>query len=105
MISDGARSGGGLIKVVIPADEKTVGDLLQSVVQGSAAALEPEVPLSTASSGVHPTLRGETAKDGGPGMSGLGKENGRASHDAHLSAIKPREDAAAGADEAASSVA
>jgi lipoprotein-releasing system permease protein len=41
LISRGARSGGALIKGVIPADEKTVGDLLQSVVQGSAAALEP----------------------------------------------------------------
>jgi lipoprotein-releasing system permease protein len=42
LISRGARSGGALVKGVIPADEKTVGDLLQSVVQGSAAALEPE---------------------------------------------------------------
>src|ERR1700750_2539091 len=41
LFSQGARSGGGLIKGVIPADEKTVGDLLQSMVQGSAAALEP----------------------------------------------------------------
>ncbi len=41
LISRGARSGGGLIKGVIPRDEKTVGDLLQSVVQGSAAELEP----------------------------------------------------------------
>jgi lipoprotein-releasing system permease protein len=43
LISRGARSGGGLIKGVIPADEKTVGNLLQSVAQGSAAALEPVV--------------------------------------------------------------
>ena len=62
LISHGARSGGGLIKGVIPADEKTVGDLLQSVVQGSAAELEPV------------------------------SESGRASHDAHLSAMKLRED-------------
>jgi lipoprotein-releasing system permease protein len=41
LISHGARSGGGLIKGVIPADEKTVGDLLQSVKEGSAKALEP----------------------------------------------------------------
>jgi lipoprotein-releasing system permease protein len=41
LISHGARSGGGLIKGVIPADEKTVGDLLQSVREGSASALEP----------------------------------------------------------------
>jgi lipoprotein-releasing system permease protein len=41
LISHGARSGGGLIKGVIPADEKTVGDLLQSVRDGSAKELEP----------------------------------------------------------------
>jgi lipoprotein-releasing system permease protein len=41
LISRGARSGGALIKGVIPKDEKTVGDLLQSVRQGSAEALEP----------------------------------------------------------------
>jgi lipoprotein-releasing system permease protein len=42
LISRGARSGGALIKGVVPADEKTVGDLLQSVVQGSVAELEPQ---------------------------------------------------------------
>jgi lipoprotein-releasing system permease protein len=96
LISHGARSGGGLIKGVIPADEKTVGDLLQSVVQGSAAALGPE---ATNADSLHPTLRGETAKDGAPGFSRLGRENSR------LSAIKPREGSAAGADGALGSVA
>jgi lipoprotein-releasing system permease protein len=78
LISHGARSGGGLIKGVVPADEKTVGDLLQHVVQGSAKGLEPV-----------------------PGQ----EESGRALHDAHLSAIKPREGSAAGADGALSLVA
>jgi lipoprotein-releasing system permease protein len=41
LISRGARSGGALIKGVIPVDEKTVGDLLQSTVSGSADALSP----------------------------------------------------------------
>ncbi|MEG9435373.1 ABC transporter permease [Edaphobacter sp. HDX4] len=41
LISRGVRSGGGLIKGVIPADEKTVGDLLQKITDGSAVALEP----------------------------------------------------------------
>jgi lipoprotein-releasing system permease protein len=41
LISRAQRSGGALIKGVIPADEKTVGDLLQSMVQGSAKALDP----------------------------------------------------------------
>src|SRR6185312_974628 len=39
LVSRGARSGGALIKGVIPKDEKTVSDLLQSVKVGSAAAL------------------------------------------------------------------
>jgi lipoprotein-releasing system permease protein len=52
LISHGARSGGGLIKGVIPADEKTVGDLLQSVKDGSAAELEPVGLLSTALNGL-----------------------------------------------------
>jgi lipoprotein-releasing system permease protein len=41
LISRSQRSAGGLIEGVIPADEKTVGDLLQSMVQGSALTLEP----------------------------------------------------------------
>jgi lipoprotein-releasing system permease protein len=41
LISRGSRSGGALMKGVIPEDERTVGDLLQSVVEGSAVALEP----------------------------------------------------------------
>ncbi|QNI35413.1 FtsX-like permease family protein [Edaphobacter albus] len=41
LISRGARSGGGLVKGVIPAEEKTVGDLLQKIYEGSAEALEP----------------------------------------------------------------
>jgi len=41
LISRGARSGGALIKGILPKDERTVGDLLQSVVAGSAKSLEP----------------------------------------------------------------
>jgi lipoprotein-releasing system permease protein len=45
LISHGARSGGALIKGILPRDEKTVGDLLQSMVQGSAKELEPVAPV------------------------------------------------------------
>jgi len=48
LISRGARSGGGLIKGVIPADERTVGDLLQKVREGSAEGLNPEAPAAAA---------------------------------------------------------
>ena len=39
LISRGAKSGGGLIKGVVPEQEETVSDLLQSVKQGSSAGL------------------------------------------------------------------
>lgn len=41
LISRGARSGGALIKGIVPADELKIGDLLQSTRQGSFAALAP----------------------------------------------------------------
>jgi lipoprotein-releasing system permease protein len=58
LISRGARSSGGLIKGVIPADEKTVGDLLQKVNEGSAAALEP-VDTSVSAQPVPPIVIGQ----------------------------------------------
>lgn len=45
LVSRGAKSGGALIKGVVPADERTVSDLLQQVNQGSAAALEKTGPM------------------------------------------------------------
>ncbi|WP_263365665.1 ABC transporter permease [Edaphobacter bradus] len=53
LVSRGARSGGALIKGVIPEEERTVSDLLQAVKGGSSAALEPAavgtklLPMST----------------------------------------------------------
>ena len=41
LVSRAQRSAGALVKGIIPADEKTVGDLLQHLVAGSAEALEP----------------------------------------------------------------
>jgi len=43
LISRGARSGGALIKGIVPADELGVGNLLQSIQQGSAADLQPKL--------------------------------------------------------------
>jgi lipoprotein-releasing system permease protein len=92
LISRGARSGGALVKGVIPADERTVGDLLQSVKEGSAEALEPV----GGAGGVHPTLRGEAAKDGAPGLSSAGDSSaggssagGSASEPSAVQAIPP----------------
>ncbi len=39
LISRGTRSGGALVKGIVPADERTVSDLLQTVKQGSASSL------------------------------------------------------------------
>jgi lipoprotein-releasing system permease protein len=41
LISRGAKSGGALIEGIVPQDQNSVSDILQSVKQGSAAALEP----------------------------------------------------------------
>jgi len=41
LISRGPRARGAVLKGMIPADERRVGDLLNSVKQGSAAELEP----------------------------------------------------------------
>ena len=41
LISRGSRSGGALIKGIVPSDERRVSDILQSVRDGSAAALDP----------------------------------------------------------------
>ena len=47
LISRGARSGGAEVQGVIPADEHTVSDLLQSVKLGSAEPLEPVASSET----------------------------------------------------------
>ena len=41
LISRGVRSNGALIEGIVPVDQRTVGDLLQTMVEGSAAGLEP----------------------------------------------------------------
>jgi lipoprotein-releasing system permease protein len=55
LISRGARSGGALIKGVIPSEEETVSDLLQSVKEGSSESLAPAPPLRTDASGAPAT--------------------------------------------------
>ncbi|HUZ96951.1 MAG TPA: ABC transporter permease [Edaphobacter sp.] len=63
LISRGVRSGGALIKGVIPADERKVGDLLQSVVAGSAAGLEPVDAADTAETHVPESGRGAPSSE------------------------------------------
>ncbi|OJV41905.1 MAG: permease [Acidobacteriales bacterium 59-55] len=52
LVTRGARSGGALIKGILPKDEKTVGDLLQSMVEGSAKDLEPVATVNANSTAV-----------------------------------------------------
>jgi lipoprotein-releasing system permease protein len=56
LISRGARSGGALIKGIVPADEATVGNLLQSVNEGSAAELAPDLSGGSAANELAPPL-------------------------------------------------
>lgn len=58
LISRGARSGGGLLKGIVPAKERTVSDLLQSVTKGSAAVLS-----STGSLALPPVVLGSDLAD------------------------------------------
>jgi len=55
LISRGARSGGALIKGIVPADELRVGDLLQAVNRGSAAEL---APVSVSNDSIPPIVIG-----------------------------------------------
>jgi len=50
LISRGPRARGAVLKGMIPADEHKVGDLLNTIKEGSAAALEETTPPSAANS-------------------------------------------------------
>jgi lipoprotein-releasing system permease protein len=41
LVSNGPRSGGALLKAILPGEERTVSDLLDKISSGSAAELEP----------------------------------------------------------------
>ncbi len=63
LVSRGARSNGALIKGIVPADEKTVSDLLKTIVSGSADALEPAVAHDPASPSIPPIVIGKDMAD------------------------------------------
>jgi lipoprotein-releasing system permease protein len=56
LISRGSRSGGALIKGIIPADERRIGNLLQAVHEGSAAELAPEATAGPPDSELAPPI-------------------------------------------------
>jgi lipoprotein-releasing system permease protein len=63
LVSRGARSSGALIKGIVPADERTVSDLLKTMVSGSAAALEPVAASQTTAPAVPPIVIGKDMAD------------------------------------------
>jgi lipoprotein-releasing system permease protein len=63
LIARGARSGGALLKGIVPADEATVSDLLQHMASGSAAALAPRPCDSTAEDTCSGAGRGPEGSD------------------------------------------
>jgi lipoprotein-releasing system permease protein len=63
LISRGARSSGALIKGIVPADERTVSDLLKGMVAGSAEALEPAAQDSTGPAPIPPIVIGKDMAD------------------------------------------
>jgi len=65
LISRGARSGGALIKGIIPADERAVSDLLQSVKIGSAEDLQP-CDLTSRSAPTNLSFRSGTEESASP---------------------------------------
>jgi lipoprotein-releasing system permease protein len=65
LISRGARSGGALIKGILPADERTVSNLLNNIKQGSAATLAPVTATrpNKSSSALPPLVLGSDLAD------------------------------------------
>ena len=63
LVSRGARSNGALIKGIVPGDERTVSDLLKTIVSGSADALEPIAPVETTTPAIPPIVIGKDMAD------------------------------------------
>jgi lipoprotein-releasing system permease protein len=70
LISRGPRARGAVLKGMIPADERKVGDLLNTIKEGSAAALEETSPpaenLSEAETQKNPAATNSTPTDDSP---------------------------------------
>lgn len=63
LVSRGARSNGALIKGIVPSDERTVSDLLKTIVSGSAEALEPISQPDSATPSIPPIVIGKDMAD------------------------------------------
>ncbi|MGO8719450.1 MAG: FtsX-like permease family protein [Acidobacteriaceae bacterium] len=63
LISRGARSGGALIKGILPSQERTVSSLLDDVKQGSAAPLAPQANSGSVAAVLPPLVLGSDLAD------------------------------------------
>jgi lipoprotein-releasing system permease protein len=63
LVSRGPRAGFALIKGIIPADERTVSNLLDSITSGSAQALNPAPPQAPDNSPYPPLVLGKDLAD------------------------------------------
>jgi lipoprotein-releasing system permease protein len=54
--NNGPRSGGALLKAILPAEERTVSDLLDKITSGSAAELEPGESTVGSSDAAYPPI-------------------------------------------------
>jgi lipoprotein-releasing system permease protein len=60
LVARGARDGGAMLEGILPADEKSVSDLLSTATPGSARALEPQpASASSQSSALPPIVLGK----------------------------------------------
>jgi lipoprotein-releasing system permease protein len=63
LISRGARAQGGILKGIVPADERKVSTILDTVKQGSAAALEQAPSAANAADQLPPIVLGKDLSD------------------------------------------
>jgi lipoprotein-releasing system permease protein len=63
LISRGPRARGAVLKGMIPADERKIGDLLSTIKEGSAAALEETEPSAEPAGAVKASNRAEAKPD------------------------------------------
>jgi lipoprotein-releasing system permease protein len=60
LVARGARDGGALLEGIVPAEEKTVSDLLTTATPGSVRALEPQAgPVAAAGADLPPIVLGK----------------------------------------------
>jgi lipoprotein-releasing system permease protein len=63
LISRGPRARGAVLKGMIPADERKIGDLLSTIKEGSAAGLEDTTPSAESADATNVSNRAQTKPD------------------------------------------